>query len=119
MAMFGNSTDKAAAELRKLVEARSKLEGRAVAMAAELRELQATATEVAIAALDGGAEALQAKQARYRAETLRDELASFPTLRKELSRRIREAIQFVAKARADVLRRDVTKKEKALGEYAG
>jgi hypothetical protein len=103
--------EKATEELRKLQEARARLEAKAVMVRVEVARLREETADRAVKEVleplkseTREALARASKQARARTLDMERELEAIPRARRELAAQIRPAIEALGKARADVLR---------------
>jgi hypothetical protein len=112
--MFESGTEKAVAGLRKLCEARTELEAKATAAAAELAKLRADSGERELAEILEGADA---GPGRARAVELDLRLSGLAAARAALLQRIAGAQQALQKAKAEAIRAEAGKLQAALEKH--
>jgi hypothetical protein len=120
MALFGNSVDRRAAELRKLVEGRAAMEARmrtASKEVSELREFSADLTLDEFLVSDSGTLATSCKKRRERITVLEAELEGLQGARKALLGRIARAVLALAAAEAEAKRSQANKLEAELAKH--
>jgi hypothetical protein len=115
MAIFGNTVDRCAADLRKLRDARERLESGLIDEQGRVQQLRG---QLGDAELDALLEGEQPAQLREDIATLEASVSGRLAARPRLLERLREAVRALAHARAEVLRQQAAKKEKVLSDYA-